>query len=229
MKRLIHSVALAVALSGCAASRDGVRLGSGPSDSDIARIKNQISENAQKSAAKRAVTAAITPDSKPGILIIGETGVLHELDAARNKKNYKEFTDIAEKWHPGQTAYWDEEEYHRRIGGWTTLEIYSIPGLIALKLPSAVPKARMSSINFASTAGAWLINSTKDLVLARSNEDGIAVIESVLCSSSLDEFKKCSDQYVKGQFDAVSGIELDRSAKIKPDGTRIDTTSFKRI
>lgn len=229
MKKLIYSVALSVTLAGCAASRDGVRLGSGPSDSDIARIKNQISENAQKSAAKRAVTSAITPDSKPGILVIGETGVLHELDPAKSQRNYQEFSDIAERWHPGVAPYWSEAEYQSRIGGWTTLEVYSIPGFIALKLPSAVPKAQMSSINFASTAGAWLINSTKDLVLARSNDDGIAVIESVLCSSSLEEFKNCSDQYVKGQFDAVSGIELDRSAKIKPDGARIDTTSFKRI
>ncbi|MEV4780117.1 hypothetical protein [Burkholderia sp. LMU1-1-1.1] len=229
MKKLLYSIALATSLAGCAASRDGVRLGTGPSDSDIARIKNQIAENAQKSAAKRAVTAAIMPDSKPGILVIGETGVLHELDPSRRKKNYKEFTDIAEKWHPGQTAYWDENEYHRRIGGWTTLEIYSIPGVIALKLSSAVTKEQTSSINFASAAGAWLINSTKDLVIARSNEDGISVIESVLCSSSLEDFKKCSDQYVKGQFDALSGLELDRSTKIKPDGARIDVASFKRM
>lgn len=229
MKKILCSIALAVALVGCAASRDGVRLGIGPSDSDIVRIKNQIADNAQKSVVKRAVAAAVTPDSKPGILIIGETGVLHELDAGRSNKNYKEFTDIAEKWHPGRTAYWDEEEYHRRIGGWTTLEIYSIPGVIALKLPSAVPRGQISSINFASTAGAWLINSTKDLALARSNDDGISVIESVLCSSSRDDFEKCSGQYVRGQFDALSGAELDRSAKIKPDGARIDTTSFKRI
>lgn len=229
MKKIIYAIALITSLAGCATSRDGVRLGTGPSDSDIARIKNQIADNAHKSAAKRAVTAAITPDSKPGILVIGETGVLHELDPARSKKNYKEFTDIAEKWHPGQTAYWDEEEYHRRIGGWTTLEIYSIPGIVALKVPGAVQKAQMSNIHFASVAGAWLVNSTKDLVVARSNDDGISVIESVLCSSSLDDFKKCSEQYVRGQFDAVSGAELDRSAKIKANGLRIDTTSFRRI
>jgi hypothetical protein len=229
MKKIIYAIALIISLAGCAASRDGVRLGTGPSDSDIARVRNQITENAQKSAAKKAAADALTPETKPGIIVIGETGVLHELDPAKGKRNYKEFADIAAKWHPGQPAYWSENEYAARVGGWTTVEIYSIPGVIALKLPAAVPKGQMSSINFASTAGAWLINSTKDLVLARSNEDGIAVIESVLCSSSLEDFKKCSDQYLKGQFDAVSGIELDRSAKIKPDGGRIDTISFKRI
>ena len=229
MKKLIYTIALATSLAGCAASRDGVRLGTGPSDSDIARVRNQITENAQKSAAKKVAADALTPETKPGIIVIGETGVLHELDPAKSKRNYKEFTDIAAKWHPGQPAYLCENEYAARIGGWTTLEIYSIPGIIALKLPAAVPKEQMAQMNFASVAGAWLMNSTKDLVASRSNDDGISVIERVLCVSSNDDYKKCADQYIRGQFDAVSGIELDRSAKIKSDGARIDITSFKRI
>ena len=229
MKKLIYTIALATSLAGCAASRDGVRLGTGPSDSDIARVRNQITENAQKSAAKKVAADVLTPETKPGIIVIGETGVLHELDPAKSKRNYKEFTDIAAKWHPGQPAYWSENEYAARIGGWTTLEIYSIPGIIALKLPAAVPKEQMAQMNFASVAGAWLMNSTKDLVASRSNDDGISVIERVLCVSSNDGYTKCAAQYIRGQFDAASGIELDLSAKIKSDGARIDITSFKRI
>lgn len=229
MKKLIYTIALATSLAGCAASRDGVRLGTGPSDSDIARVRNQITENAQKSAAKKVAADVLTPETKPGIIVIGETGVLHELDPAKRQRNYKEFTDIAAKWHPGQPAYWSENEYAARIGGWTTLEIYSIPGIIALKLPVAAPKANMAQIDFASVAGAWLMNSTKDLVASRSTEDGISVIERVLCVSSSDDYKKCADQYIRGQFDAISGIELDRSAKIKVNGARIDTTTFKKI
>ena len=229
MKKFIYTIALATYLAGCAASRDGVRVGTGPSDSDVARVRNQITENAQKSAAKKMATDALTPETKPGIIVIGETGVLHELDPAKSKRNYKEFTDIAAKWHPGQPAYWSENEYAARIGGWTTLEIYSIPGIIALKLPAAVPKANMAQINFASVAGAWLMNSTKDLVAARSNDDGISVIEKVLCASTRDDYKTCAGAYVRGQFDAVSGIELDRSAKIKADGASIDTVTYKKI
>jgi hypothetical protein len=229
MKKITYAVAIAIALSGCAASRDGIRVGTGPSDSDIARVRNQISENAQKSAAKKAAAEALTPETKPGIIVIGETGVLHELDPAKSKRNYKEFADIAEKWHSGQPPYWSEEDYSARIGGWTTLEIYSIPGIIALKLPAAVPKDQLSRINFASVAGAWLMNSTKDLVASRSTDDGISVIERVLCASSSDDYKACAAQYLRGQFDAVSGAELDRNAKIKADGARIDTATYKKI
>jgi hypothetical protein len=229
MKKTIYTIALAISLTGCAASRDGMRFGSGPSNDDIAKVKNQIAENAQKTAVKKAAAAALAPESRPGLLAIGETGVLHELDPKKSKKNYKEFSDIAEKWHPGIAPYMSEDEYTRLIGGWTTIEIYSIPGIMAFKVGAAIPKEKMADIQFASVAGAWLINSTKDLVVARSTEDGIVVIETILCSSLLKDFSKCSDQYTRGQFDAQSGQELDRSAKIKPDGVRIDTTTFKKI
>jgi hypothetical protein len=55
------------------------------------------------------------------------------------------------------------------------------------------------------------------------------VIERVLCASPSDDYKGCASQYQRGQFDAVSGKELDRSAKIKRDGALIDTTTFKKI
>ena len=104
-----------------------------------------------------------------------------------------------------------------------------MPGIIALKIPAAVRKDQTASINFASTAGAWLINSTKDLVAARSNEDGVHVFERVLCSSERDDYRACAARYVRGQFDAGSSAELGRSTKIKLDGPRIDISSFKKI
>lgn len=229
MHKIICFITLAAALASCSTTRDGLRLGTGPSDSEVARIKSQIVENAQKTAAKRAMASALTPDIRPGIVVIGETGVLKKLDPTRHEKNYREFAEVAEKWHPGTAPYWTEEDYFRIVGGWTTLEIFSIPGLVAQKLPSAVPKNYVNSINFASVAGAWLVNSTKDLVVARSNEDGIHVIETVLCSSERDDYSSCASHYIRGQFDAVSGAELDRNAKIKEDGLRIDALSFKKI
>jgi hypothetical protein len=229
MHKIIYTIALAISLVGCAASRDGIRVGSGPSNEDIAKVKNQIAENARKSAAKTAAASALAPDFKPGLLVIGETGVLHELDPKKRESNYKEFSAIAEKWHPGVAPRMSEEEYSRTIGGWTTIETYSIPGILALKVGAAIPKEKLGEIQFASVAGAWLINSTQDLVVARSTDDGITVIETVLCSRLLKDFGTCSDQYNRGQFDAVSGQELDRNAKIKTDGIRIDTTTFKKI
>lgn len=229
MTKIIYAIALVISLSGCAASRDGIRIGSGPSDSDIARFKSQLEDSAKKTTAKKAAAAALAPESRPGMLVVGETGVLHELDPKKSAQNYKEFSDIAQKWHPGIAPYVSEDEYTRRIAGWTTVEIYSIPGIMSFKIGAAIPAEYMGRINFASVAGAWLINSTKDLVMARSTADGILVIEEVLCASSRDDYKVCAAQYVRGQFDAVSGVELDRSAKIKSDGARIDTTTFKKI
>lgn len=229
MKKIIYTIALAALLAGCAASRDGVRIGTGPSDSDIARARNQLADNAKKTAVKQVAADALTPETTPGMLVIGETGVLHKMDPAKLELEYKAFSEIAEKWHPGVPPYWSKQDYGSRIGGVTTLEIYSIPGIIALKLPAAIPKDQMSSIRFASVAGAWLMNSTKDLVIARSIDDGILVIERVLCASSSDDFRTCAAQYIPGRFDAVSGVELDSSFKFKSDGARINTTTFKKI
>ncbi|QJD91675.1 hypothetical protein HH213_17230 [Duganella dendranthematis] len=227
----ICAAAIAVSLVGCVATKDGMRFGTGsaPSDSDVARVRSQIAENAQKSAAKKALAEALTPAPKPGVLVIGETGVLREMDLAKLDQEYKAFSVIAEKWHPGVPPHWTKQDYGNRIGGVTTLEIYSIPGIINLKLPAAVPRDRMTSINFASIAGAWLMNSTKDLVIARSIDDGILVIERVLCSSASEDYRSCASQYAPGRYDAVSGIEVDRSFKLKTDGVRIDITTFKKI
>jgi len=231
MKKIIYTIALASILAGCAVSRDGVRVGTGagPSDSDIARVRNQIADNAKKTTIKQAAAEVLKPETTPGILVIGETGVLHKMDPAKLDLEYKAFSEIAEKWHPGVPPYWTKQDYGSRVGGVTTLEIYSIPGIIAFKLPTLVPTDQMTSINFASVAGAWLMNSTKDLVVARSIDDGVLVIERVLCASSSEDYRTCASQYVPGRFDATSGIELDRSFKFKSDGARIDATTFKKI
>lgn len=227
----ILAFVLALSLCGCSTTREGFRLGGGggASESDIARVRNQVAQNAQSTLAKTAVADALVGEIKPGVIIVGETGVLRRVDAGDKKKAYPAYAEMAGKWHPGKAPYLSEAQYIELVGGWTTVEVYSVPGILALKYPVTVREEDILRINFASTLGAWIANSTTDLVVARSNDDGVMVIEKVLCKDGDKDFKACSAQYEKGRFDLNSGAELDRELKIKEGGIKISTESFKKI
>ena len=102
-----------------------------------------------------------------------------------------------------------------------------MPGLFNLRAPVVVRNADLDTIGFASTAGSMLLGTTGDLVAAKSNLDGLVLIDRVLCKDSVTDYRDCAAQYQRGRFDLSSGAELDRSMKPKEDGVHIDTTTFK--
>ncbi len=87
----------------------------------------------------------------------------------------------------------------------------------------------MQNIDFPTQKAASFWGTTGDLVVVRSNEDGIFFVSKVLCKKSSDDYSKCAAQFALGQFDANTGEELDKDMSPKVGGARIDVTTFKII
>src|SRR5471032_2985684 len=133
-------------MTGCSAFKsnqgtDGVRLlGGGPtSPSDMQKIKQQLTQNAESSATKSVAEQALTGETRPGILIIGNVGSLRKLEGDNRAKFYQQsYTATAEKWHPAQPASMSEEDFKNQIAGYTAIVMWSIPGLISGRRTAAV-------------------------------------------------------------------------------------------
>lgn len=158
---------------------------------------------------------------------MGAVGPLRKLDEGERNKAYAEYVQIAEKWHPGQPATVSQKDFVAEVGGGTSIETFSVPGVFNVRSPVLVRNADLDTIGFASTAGSMLLGTTGDLVAAKSNLDGLMLIDRVLCKDSAADYRDCAAQYQRGRFDLSSGAELDRSMQPKENGAHIDTTTFK--
>ncbi|CAJ0730519.1 MAG: hypothetical protein QM625_10300 [Ralstonia sp.] len=227
MYKFLLAIVVGLALEGCSVTRDGVRLGVGPSTSDIDNARSQLQRNAESSAAKKVVAGALNSQATAGLILVGAVGPLRKLDEAERNKAYAEYVQIAEKWHPGQPAIVSQKDFVAEVGGWTSIETFSVPGLFNLRAPVVVRNADLDTIGFASTAGSMFLGTTGDLVAAKSNLDGLVLVDRVLCKDSAADYRDCAAQYQRGRFDLSSGAELDRSMKPKEDGVHIDTITFK--
>lgn len=234
MKKILM-VAMMVALAGCAVTREGVRVGGGgagsgaSAESQIDKARTQAEQNARSSVAKEAASDALTAELKTGVIVVGEAGPLRKLSESDRKAFYKDYVKMSEMWHPGKPASLSEAQFVAMAGGWSTMETFSIPGLVKMTLPALVHVSDIDSIGFASTMGAFLAGTTGDLVAAESNADGALVITQVLCSDKSPDYRACAKQYEKGRFDIMGGRELDRHAKPKEGGVRIDVKTYKVI
>jgi len=228
MKKVLL-VAMMVTLAGCAVTREGVRVGGAPgaSESGIEKAREQAVQNARTGAVKAAVSEALTPDQKVGIIVVGEAGPLRKLDVSARREFYKNYVKMSEMWHPGTPASMNEEAFVAMVGGWSTMETFSIPGVMKQTLPAMVRASDTETIGFASTMGSFLTGATGDLVAAESNADGALVITTVLCKDKSSDYRACAKQYAKGRYDLTGGRELDRNAKAKENGVRIDVKTYK--
>jgi hypothetical protein len=235
MKKLLMAaltISLAISLAGCAVTREGVRVaggGAGSAESQIDKAREQAVNNARSSVAKEAASQALAADIKTGVIVVGEAGPLRKFSEAERKKFYPEYVKMSEMWHPGKPVSLTEAQFVAMAGGWSTMETFSIPGVFKMTLPAMVHVSDIDTIGFASTVGAFLAGTTGDLVAAESNADGALVITQVLCSDKSPDYRACAKQYAKGRYDINGGRELDRHAKPKEGGVRIDVKTYKLI
>lgn len=219
------------ALSACSASRDGIRLGLGPSapgQSQYDQARTQLEQNAQSTVAKKAIASALGTDAKPGILVVGTLGPLRKSSAEELKKAYPAYAKNAEKWHPGHASYLSEEDFDE-FGGWTTIETFAIPGVMNIRQPALVRQSDMKTMSFPSTLGSAFFGTTGDLVGARSNGDGYTVLDRVLCRDADPGYWQCASAYERGHYDANTGQALTHELKPKEGGVQIDPATFKVI
>lgn len=237
--KYIVVIAVSSALAACATKptpenpgHDGHRLfGGSPSSAvDIEKIKSQLEQNARSSTAKAAAQTALDGEPTPGSLAIGNVGSFRVLEPGVRAGFYKKsYVQSAEKWHPGTAATMSESEFSSRVAGYTAVVVWSVPGMLSRRVTSAVFESDLPSIDFPSqkSASFWVV--TGDLVVAKSNDDGVFFVTTVLCKKSTPEYNKCEAQFVRGQFDTNTGEELDKDMAPKRDGARIDVTTYKVV
>lgn len=229
--RFIGACAVVLALSACSASRDGIRLGFGPTapnQSQYDQARSQLEQNAQSTVARKTVEGALSTDARPGILVVGTLGPLRKSSTKELKAAYPAYAKNAEKWHPGHAPYLTEADFDGFVG-WTTIETYAVPGVFNVRQPALVRRSDVGATSFASTLGSAFFGTTGDLVGARSNEDGYTVIDRVLCRDADPDYRQCASAYERGRYDANTGQALTLHLKPKPDGVQIDPVTFKVI
>jgi hypothetical protein len=235
---ILAILAVSLVINGCSTNsskdpgHDGTRLfGGGPTSAvDFEKMKSQLEQNARSSAAKSVAEGAIAGQARPGIVAIGKVGSFRKLDPDVRPEFYKKsYARTAEKWHPNSPAVMTEEEFIKGVAGYTAVVTWSIPSVIARSTTAAIRVEDVSRIDFPGPRAANFLGSTGDLVVARSNADGIFFVTDILCKESGADYKSCAAQYVRGSFDQTTGAELEKDMKPKSDGNRIDVTTYKVI
>ncbi|WP_233809440.1 hypothetical protein [Paraburkholderia sp. HP33-1] len=238
MNKSLIAVSMCVLLSACAANRDGVGIGfgSGPNASELAKARSEMEQSALSTSAKHVANAVLTRNSRGGLVLIGTVGPLRTYDGDDARKNYeKGYVNSARQWHPEHPEpYMTEADYTQQVAGWTSVETYSIPGVMSMRVPAQVPYSVVKEISFPSTFASLMIQKTGDLVAGLSNDDGWVFVTQVLCKDSTTEdggksYRVCAANYERGRFDAATGRELDTSLAPKENGTMIDTSTYKRL
>jgi hypothetical protein len=224
----VGSLLLALVVSGCAVTADGIGPAHHPPDADkVAQVRDQLQHNVQ-AAPPNAASDGVSQTVNPGIVVVGTTGPLRSIEDKSRDGFYAAYLKVAEQWHPGTAATMSHEEFEEKLAGWASLQIAGIPGIGSIRLRMLVPEGVVHDAQFASTAGSFLFGATGDLVVARSDGDGLLWLDRVLCRDD-HSYSTCAKDYQKGVFDENTGQALDRDRKPKPHGATLDLASYKVI
>jgi hypothetical protein len=221
MRGLFPALAAAGLLAGCAVSKDG--LGPAPrtpTASQVAQSREQLERNAG------GVSGA--PEQFPGILVVGTTGPLRSIEDKDRAGFFSAYLEEAGRWHPGAAPSMDEATFQETLGGWASVQTFSIAGIMNRRMRVLVPASMVPDTQFASAAGSVMFGTTGDLVAARSDRDGLLWLERVLCRDGAG-YRPCATNYQLGIFDENTGQELGRNRKPKPAGASIDVSSYLKI
>jgi hypothetical protein len=220
MKGIFTALAAGGLLAGCAVSKDGLSLApQTPSASRIAQSREQLEHNADTSGA---------PEAFPGILVIGTTGPFRSIEDKDRAGFYSAYLAAAEQWHPGVPPSLDAAAFQQKLGGWASVQTFSIPGIVNRRMRVLVPATLVHDTQFASAAGSVMFGTTGDLVAARGDRDGLLWLDRVLCRDDAG-YHACAANYQAGIFDENTGQELGRDRKPKPTGTSIDVSSYLKL
>lgn len=225
--RLITLVIISnILLSGCAMTRDGVQL-SGPSGSkkSMEEMKSKLESNAAKATADELMTSSVE-SRQGGSIVVGELGPYRAMDERDLKKEYKFYVKISETFNKDKAPSISEADYIKTYSGWTSVEVWSIPGFLWRRQNAMVPRDLAPSLNHSSTWASNAYGATGDLVGCKSNKDGVISVVQLLCK---DGDKDCYKAYRRGIYEINTGRELSNDFKLKDSKVKIDPISFKLV
>lgn len=229
MKTILLTLGCVWMISGCAVSKDGIGLAHRPPDANkVAAVRDQLQQNANASPSTNSqIDEPSATERHPGILAIGTTGPLRNIEDRDRASFYAGYLKAAEKWHPGVAAALSEAEFQQKLAGWASVQISGIPGIVSTRIRVLVPAALARDTRFASAAGSFLVGTTGDLVAAKGDVDGLLWLDRVLCQDN-STYQACSRDYEKGIFDENTGQELDRDRKPKSNGCAVNVASYRK-
>jgi hypothetical protein len=228
MQGILALMLIAALACGCSISADGLGFAARPPDSNqVAKTRDQLQRNASSVAGgSPAGTEAQAPAVQPGLLIIGTTGPFRALSDVQRDDFYRAYVRFAEQWHPGEPPSLSSAAFKQRLAGWTSVQ--TAVGFFHWRIRVLVPASAAQDTRFASPVGSFVWGDSKDLVVARSDRDGLVWLERVLCRDD-KSYRACAEKYQTGLFDENTGQELARDDAPKVNGELVDVTSYVRL
>jgi len=229
LKWISSVVVFALAVSGCSVTADGIGPAHrAPDDKKVAQVKEQLQENAATSASTNAASGDAGSGSvQPGIVVIGTTGPLRTIEDKSREGFYAAYVKVAGQWHPGEPPAMDVATFQARLAGWASIQTFGIPGIASVRLRMLVPSNLVHEAQFASAAGSFVFGTTGDLVVAKSDHDGLLWLERVLCRDD-SSYHVCAKSFQAGVFDANTGQALGRDRKPKANGGSVDLLTYMK-
>ena len=213
---------LAIAIcSGCVTA-EGIHLGSDPYVNQgfvkYGRLPDAPPET-DPDDSKSAVT---------GLIVVGTVSAFREIKPEDAEAEYRKYVRAFESWEADRHPNLGSEEFSRTIRGWTRIKVFGVPLLFAGYVKALVPVEITEDVDFEPVIATFLLQTSSDLVAARTNSDGAFVVETLLCEDRAS-YSECAQSYEKGVFDATTGLKLDGKLKVSESGPRIDPISFRIV
>jgi hypothetical protein len=230
LKRISWLVVIGIITSGCSVTADGIGPAHpAPDANKVTQLRGQLQENAASSAAATPSSGDGTNSTaQPGILVIGTTGPFRTIEDKARGGFYAAYLKAAGQWHPGEPPAMDAAAFQDKLAGWASIQTFGIPGIASTRLRMLVPASVVHETQFASAAGSFLFGATGDLVVARSDHDGLLWLERVLCRDD-SSYHACAKDYQAGVFDQNSGQALGRDRKPKAQGAKVDVATYLKV
>jgi hypothetical protein len=230
LKRISSIIVLGIVASGCSVTADGIGPAHHAPDAvKVAQVREQLQENVAGPTAKSpAYSDSKGADAEPGILVIGTAGPLRTIEDKDRGSFYSAYLKAAAQWHPGAPPSMDATTFQEKLGGWASVQTFGIPGIGSVRHRVLVPTTVVHEARFASAAGSFLFGTTGDLVIAKTDHDGLLWVERVLCRDDRS-YHSCAGDYKSGVFDRNTGQELGRDRKPKANGSSVDVATYVKI
>lgn len=244
-------ISLGILVSGCAVTKDGVRIstGQGPTqaDADDFLKRNDIPNPIAKSAANGSQTIVkeagkeiaknsvkqILQESvnelkgKAIVVIIGNVMALNDFSARQVAARY----DLYEKNMKASKlpVKFSREWYTANVVGSVNVKVGGIPGVYSQMYMAELDKRMKEEINFPSSLSTFMFQISSDLVVAEDDGEKGLRVTNVLCSEKKSDFSECSSKYAKGMFQSKNGFEIDTNLRVIENGAKIDIVTYQKL
>ena len=159
-------------------------------------------------------------------IVIGRVTVFRAFTADNVAKGYREYSKCAGDTVPHLSAV----DFSQGIAGWTGIQVANW-GFAGRTGRTLVPTRLAGRLNYTNAFLSSFGGRAMDLVASHGNEDGVLVIEEVLCGmeNGRDSYLECAEQFELGVFDRLTGRQLTYKGFLKKNGILLDTETYRPI